>query len=101
MCPGEVPSFRWQVATSPEFEAQLRQIAPAGTSEGSLILALVAQGFDRDQGPCSNDPAVNSATFTQRGGGLSSYPVMATAYWRVDVNQNIEWVHGTVAYTGP
>ena len=102
MCPGASPNLHWQIALSPEFESRLDRLAPHGASEQALIHALAAQGFHSDRAPCSNDPSVRAAKFFQRErGGLSSYPVMADVYWRVDANNNIEWVHGTVSYLGP
>jgi hypothetical protein len=102
MCPGADPNIHWQIALSPEFEDRLGRIAPQGTSEQTLVDALVDQGFQPGDAPCSNDPSVRSATFFQsEGGGLSTYPVLARVYWRVDANSAIEWVHGTVSYVGP
>jgi hypothetical protein len=102
VCPGADPNIRWQIALSPEFEDRLSRIAPRGTSEQTLVDALVDQGFQPSEAPSSNDASVRSATFFQsEGGDLSTYPVLARVYWRVDANSTIEWVHGTVSYVGP
>lgn len=101
MCPGAIHNHHWQVAASPEFEAELKRQIPEGQSEQGLLDLLTAQGFQQDEAPCKNDPAVRSATFMQRGGGSLNYPVLATAYWRVDVNNKIEWIRGNISYTGP
>jgi hypothetical protein len=102
MCPGADPNISWEIALSPELEGRLSRLAPPGASEQSVVRALAAQGFHPAEAPCSNDPSVHSATFFQQGGGgLSTYPVMADVYWRVDANSNIEWIHGTVSYLGP
>ena len=99
-CPPDA-SFDWKVSASPEFEARLKALVPTGSSELMLMNALAAQGFHADSSPCKNDPAVRSASFTQSGGGLSSFPVAATALWRVGGDEKIEWIRGTVAFTGP
>lgn len=99
-CPRE-GSFDWKVSSSPVFEARLKELVSRDFSEQTLIRALTGQGFHVEDPPCTKDPAVRSAMFIQSGGGFTSYPVLATAYWRVNADNRIEWIHGNVAFTGP
>ena len=99
-CPPD-GSFDWEVLASPEFEVRVRALVPSGSSEQVLMKALAAQGFRADSSPCKNDTAIRSASFIQSGGGLSSYPIAATAFWRVGGDDKIEWIRGTVAFAGP
>ena len=99
-CPPDA-SFDWKVSFSPEFEARLNELVSLDSSEQALIQALAGQGFHLEAPPCSDDLAVRSAMFVQSGGGLTSYPILATAYWRVNADNRIEWIHGNVAFSGP
>lgn len=36
----------------------------------------------------------------ESGGDLTSYPALATAYWRVCADNRIEWIHGNIAFSG-
>ncbi len=99
-CPPDA-SFDWKFSSSPEFEGRLKELVALDSDEQTLIKVLAGQGFHLEDPPCANDPAVRSAMFVQSGGGLSSYPVLATAYWRVSADNRIEWIHGNVAFSGP
>ena len=88
-----------KLAISPEFDARLMRDFPAGTTEATLIEALTSQGFIV-LGPCRSEPAIRMASFRQHGGGLYVYPMMATAYWKVDEVNVVEWTRGFVSFHG-
>jgi hypothetical protein len=92
-CPPDA-SFDWKVSSSPEFEARLKELVSIDSAEQTLIRALAGQGFRVEDPPCAKDPAVRSAMFI-------SYSVLATAYWRVNADNRIEWIHGNIAFSGP
>ncbi len=99
-CPPDA-SFDWKVSSSQAFEARLKELVSRDSSEETLIRALTGQGFRLENPPCATDPAVRSSMFIQSGGGFTSFPILATAYWRVNADNRIEWIHGNVAFTGP
>ena len=99
-CPPDA-SFGWIVYISPEFEARLKELVSLDSSKRTLIGTLAGEGFHVEDPPCAKDPAVRSAVFIQSGGDLSSHPIFARAFWRVNADSRIEWIHGNVAFTGP
>jgi hypothetical protein len=98
-CPPD-NSFDWKVSSSPEFEARLKELVSRSSSEQALIKALSGQGFHMADPPCANDAAVRSAMVIRDDKGLIPYAASATAYWRVNDEARIEWVHGTIAFSG-
>src|SRR5580704_2214489 len=71
------------VATSPELQKRLQASFPAGTAETKLADALQSQGF-KLLSSCSGDPSIRIARFTQQGGGVTAFPMIAEVYWQVD-----------------
>lgn len=93
-----VPEAR-PLALSPELNQRLAQTFPVGSSEARLVEALRQQGFEMLP-PCHSDPSVRAAAFTQHGGGVLSYPLTASVFWKVDNSGNVVWTKGFVRYTG-
>jgi hypothetical protein len=86
-------------ALSPELNQRLLNEFPAGSSEKHLVETLRQQGFEL-LAPCDTDASVHSASFTQHGGGIFSYPLTANVSWKVDDFGHVVWTQGFVRFMG-
>ena len=88
-------------AISPELTSRLIAQFPISSDAAKIWPALSKLGFQAEQ-TCENDRNVYGATFRQSGGDVITYsfPMWASVAWRVDALGRVEWIKGSVAYTG-
>ncbi len=82
-----------------EFDQRLMNEFPTGSNGYHLIKILVAQGFNLN-GHCKTDPTIRKASFFQRGKGFLPYDISAWVYWKIDDQNRVLWVKGSVGYSG-
>jgi hypothetical protein len=87
------------IATSPELDQRLAQLFPTGSNERMLVETLRGQGFELLPS-CKSDHSIRVAAFEQHGESVSSYPIIAHIFWKVDNSGKIVWTKGFVRYVG-
>ncbi len=91
---------KYGLAISPDLQQRLEQQFPPGTSEDALAHALHEQGFSAVGAPCKNEPSIHASGFQQYAEGVLSHPMTASVFWKVDEAGKIQWIKGSVAFTG-
>ncbi len=97
-CPPWDPSDRKNPGS---IDDRLAMAFPAETPQEQVVRSLARQGFTI-KSPCTTDPTIRYAEFSQSGGGFyGPYPAFSVVTWKVDPAGRIIWASGWVAYTGP
>jgi hypothetical protein len=87
-------------ADASEFNARLARMFPTGLPEARMVETLSTLKFEILHA-CEFDSSIRTARFDQHGFGPYMFPLWAGVYWKVDLDGNIEWTKGFIAYTGP